>query len=700
MSAAATRPVPRALASLALVLAVAALAARGLSSGTGQALEGPGTALFLDTFCALAALAAIGARLTAEQPALVAPTGVLAPLGVFLLLAFVSAFHGSERSAGLHTAFSWASLAALALGACDSARRPGAARALLGAMVAIAVCAAALGVFQYVFEYEELKQQLKTWLELYGSLADPDERRMMEYRVADRVATGPYILPSHLAAALGIASPLALLALVTSMKKRGEAGKRGPLLALACLLSVVVLALGIAFAKSKGATLALGAGLACFLWLSTPETFARRKKTIALAGASLLAIVLAWGTIGYARHPERFGIGLSLQVRLEYWKAAIATGKEHPLTGAGLETFVDEFPAHKVARAEETRHAHQDLLELFSEEGIPGPLDFAWLVLALALSGRRALRTRQEEQEKTAAPVEPGWKGDQSLPPRVAVTVGLMLGAFVLMGFGDNLSASTRPVHLLVVTVGAILLARAFSAALSLDESPRAHALAGAAALAGALVFVVDGFTDFPLRVHGLVATALTLALLAPVLARAPEPGPPRAPVRLLVALVVSALVLAGLFRSFDEIPRDRICEKARADYEEARSLWDRSGHVHEDDLRRIQDLLEKALHAQQGLLDEGQLRPHEVQLLVQTQEIFGRVNRDRRAPRIVIAELEKAVEQWPRSFGLWAELGKRYARLGTLDGPRGAIFAWERSVSLYPTNPHLRLELGSVLAR
>src|SRR5581483_245936 len=81
--------------------------------------------------------------------------------------------------------------------------------------------------------------------------------------------------------------------------------------------------------------------------------------------------LLAAGTLG-ALGPQPFG--LSMEVRLDYWRSALAMWKEHPLGGVGLGGFTENYPLFKMPMGEEVKDTHNDFLQHATELGMLAPL--------------------------------------------------------------------------------------------------------------------------------------------------------------------------------------------------------------------------------------------------------------------------------------------------------------------------------------
>jgi O-antigen ligase len=77
---------------------------------------------------------------------------------------------------------------------------------------------------------------------------------------------------------------------------------------------------------------------------------------------------------------------------MDYWRAAVQTTLEHPLTGTGPGTFQRPYARLKAPDAEMARLVHNDFLEQFSDSGVPGGIAYlAWILAWILRSGRRVL---------------------------------------------------------------------------------------------------------------------------------------------------------------------------------------------------------------------------------------------------------------------------------------------------------------------
>lgn len=181
----------------------------------------------------------------------------------------------------------------------------------------------------------------------------------------------------------------------------------GLVFALVPLLVVVLLA------GARAAWLVSGIAFALVCW----RALGLRRGVSAAAVALLIAA--AAGVASYAASPrfaarvDRTAAALSgdnaaidhaLSGRLPIWHTALAMGAAHPINGVGVRAFRYAYPAHAAAddpwvqpaTRQGAMHAHQLLLELWSETGAIGLLLWsfgafaAWRAWRAATDGARA----------------------------------------------------------------------------------------------------------------------------------------------------------------------------------------------------------------------------------------------------------------------------------------------------------------------
>ena len=142
---------------------------------------------------------------------------------------------------------------------------------------------------------------------------------------------------------------------------------------------LLLMLVGLAFTGSKGGFCAAVAGL----WFFVAQRLAERRPALAkklflvtAAGVSLAVLLLALGAAGFLG-PKPFG--LSMEVRLDYWRSALAMFKSHPLGGVGAAGFAENYSFFKMPMGEEVKDVHNDYIQFAAELGILGPLLYAAL---------------------------------------------------------------------------------------------------------------------------------------------------------------------------------------------------------------------------------------------------------------------------------------------------------------------------------
>jgi O-antigen ligase len=180
---------------------------------------------------------------------------------------------------------------------------------------------------------------------------------------------GTLFYPNALAGAILLFLP-PVLAVLWSLRERFTTGARGLLVGL-----VGVAALGCLFwSGSKGGwLLALLMGLIVLLRLEF-------RSSIKIG---LVAGVLVVGLAGFfARHSAYFHKGAtSVTARFDYWRAAVQTTKENPISGTGPGTFFIPYEKIRSTNSEPSRMTHNDYLEQASDSGIPGLLLYGGFVV-------------------------------------------------------------------------------------------------------------------------------------------------------------------------------------------------------------------------------------------------------------------------------------------------------------------------------
>lgn len=275
----------------------------------------------------------------------------------------------SARGHGFLTLALCAAVAALAQGA-----GPAFSRAALFAGAAAGAALSAFGLLQYAGLDPVFNAVGGHWYGRTGSLVGS---------------------PVGLGTCLAMLMPLQLrLALDGEGSSRRRAGWAFGLLSAA----------GLVLTWSRGAWLAAGLGLACYLLWTGRVRRPGRAAAVALAAAALLAAALAL-SVGRAR-----ATALSDQGRVAVWRSAWRIFAAHPLTGAGPDTFAlmsGRFKTEGYVRAYGElggqAHAHNDFLEELAGSGVAGLAAYLWLLAAAWGRLRNALRDEAARSSSAAA---------------------------------------------------------------------------------------------------------------------------------------------------------------------------------------------------------------------------------------------------------------------------------------------------------
>jgi hypothetical protein len=171
---------------------------------------------------------------------------------------------------------------------------------------------------------------------------------------------------------------------------------------------------------------AAAAGLWCLL-----RGRSRHVVTVIAVGLALLAVIFA-----AAQRGGLISVGTrSLEARTDYWRGAVAIGKDHPWWGTGPGTFGSVYPRYKTATTEEAQLVHNNFLEMWCDSGIFAFIAFAALWLIALRDAFRLARQREGDVAAVAISASlTGWVAHSLVDfdlyvPGVAVPVFLLLGA-------------------------------------------------------------------------------------------------------------------------------------------------------------------------------------------------------------------------------------------------------------------------------
>lgn len=172
----------------------------------------------------------------------------------------------------------------------------------------------------------------------------------------------------------------------TASMKTNLITKYFPLIMLLLIIPILIMT------KSKGAWVSFFAGLSIFILMQGHQP----KNSLKAFYAAGLFVLIFTGIVLFSKTilPGFESFIISGQIRLEYWKSALAIIKQHPLLGFGPGTFGIIYPVFKTKLAEETIMAHNSFLQLWAESGFLALgcfASFVYLIWIRAFKDRRKL---------------------------------------------------------------------------------------------------------------------------------------------------------------------------------------------------------------------------------------------------------------------------------------------------------------------
>ncbi len=184
-------------------------------------------------------------------------------------------------------------------------------------------------------------------------------------------ASGVFGSPNIFAGFLAMVLPVALA--VSVMPHSRIARAAGPPLALLFMI-------GILYSGSRGGLIGAFVGTLAFAMLWVP---ARGL----IATGTVLAAVLVLGAASPPTNLERWTATSTIQQRLAYWEAGAQIWKEAPIAGHGPGGFELHYPRHRQPFANETRFAHNWVVQWACEVGVAGLGLFAGWIGVVLYSG-------------------------------------------------------------------------------------------------------------------------------------------------------------------------------------------------------------------------------------------------------------------------------------------------------------------------
>lgn len=426
-------------------------------------------------------------------------SGLEIPLLLFSILCILSVKTASYKLPALMIAVSWVSNALLFVVLSDWMGRRGVARAWT-VLASTAFVVILYAVTQSAVFYPNLEARVDAGQGLEE--IDPHMRLEVEARLRAREPNGTFSVSNTFAGFMAVMLPMMLGAMMDA-RRHGAAYWMSPD-AVVRGMFLLAGATALAMTRSKGGWVAAGAGLAAFVALSLCRRRGVAKRKIAAA-----ALVLA--VAGYVAFVP-FGLVdklrpiPSMQFRLDaYWKAAVEMTKESPWQGKGLGGYSDHYARLKGDLQQESRHAHNDYLELAAEIGVPGAAAFV-LIWAAAL-WRGMGRGKDDEARIESAPAPP-WE----VAAMALAALAAMAGAYGISRVFGDMGGEPYLIGLLIVAWAAFAMSthRAHEA----RDGDGGSGLA-IGAMAGLVAYLVHALVDFDWYAFGFSETLVVVAAVA-----------------------------------------------------------------------------------------------------------------------------------------------------------------------------------------
>ena len=200
--------------------------------------------------------------------------------------------------------------------------------------------------------------------------------------------------PNAVGGSLILFIPLQLSLVVNSLRRQRDGiGVEPDKLKLPRIVQLSLLALTAAtlvLSQSRGAWLGLSVGLGAFLTLS--GTLARKLlAALALFGLILVLVLGPTRVIDLSSRQLGFGMKENVITRVELWSRAISAISDFPFTGMGMNMFRKVrpilYPSPSIASDFDVTHAHNHLLQVALDLGLPGLVAYLaiWLEIGFMI---------------------------------------------------------------------------------------------------------------------------------------------------------------------------------------------------------------------------------------------------------------------------------------------------------------------------
>ncbi len=225
-----------------------------------------------------------------------------------------------------------------------------------------------------------------------------------------------------------------------------------------------ILAAGLALSQSRGAWVAGATGVVVALAVA-PRDLIRWRRLVAVAVlAALLVVVvdraapLISVSAGAAAVTDVTALAAgaepegTLAPRLDYWQGAVRIAVDNPVVGVGPGAFAAALPPYLQDPGNYSRYAHQLLLQMSAEAGLPGLAALVVLLAVTAAAVGKALRTGEGPERALTAGLAGGLAASllhnlvdlDWYVPAIAVTASVAAGLATAGAPADTFDRTAR----------------------------------------------------------------------------------------------------------------------------------------------------------------------------------------------------------------------------------------------------------------
>ena len=253
------------------------------------------------------------------------------------------------------------------------------------------------GFYQYFFNFELIQKTVEKL-----DYLSPEQKAMILRRISSGRIFSTFALPTTLAGYVVMIIPLNLSFLAISLRR-----VRVFILYLIPLIFALV---ALMLTASFGGLVSLVGGMVLTFLVVFYEKGKFRRFLLRLLIVLIILGIGLWA-IGRFRGFNLWDLSAGenpIRLRVLNWQVGYNMGKDHWLKGVGLGNYGTLFPLYKVPGSQDTQFAHNSLVQLFSEVGLPGVVLLLLAIVPLLwrmVRGVRRLYYQESHRERRWLPL-------------------------------------------------------------------------------------------------------------------------------------------------------------------------------------------------------------------------------------------------------------------------------------------------------